>query len=113
MKDFKFSYDEVSDDLFIYLEGKKSVGAVEMGDFVFDFDEHENLVALQILNASEVLSKLVSRVISLTHINAIQANVIKFRNMNAIDIHVQLADRKEHVPIVIPRITRSSPVLAV
>lgn len=111
MKNFKFSYDETNDDLFIYLESKKSAGAVEMGDFVFDFDEDENLVALQILNASEVLSKLVSRVISLTHIKSIQVNVIKFRNTNAIDIHVQLADRKEHVPIVIPRITRSSPVL--
>ncbi len=113
MKNFKFSYDEASDDLFIYLEGRKSAGAVEIGDFVFDFDEHENLVALQILNASEVLSKLVSRVISLTRIKAIQANVIKFRNMNAIDIHVEFADGKEHVPIIIPRVTQSSPVLDV
>lgn len=113
MKNFKFSYDEASDDLFIYLEGKKSAGAVEIGDFVFDFDEQENLVALQILNASEVLSRLMYRVISLKNIKGIRAEVIKFRNMNAIDIRVQLADRKEHVPIVIPRITRSSPVLEV
>ena len=34
MKDFKFSYDEESDDLFIYLDGAKSSGAVEIGDFV-------------------------------------------------------------------------------
>ncbi len=113
MKNFKFSYDETSDDLFMYLESKKSAGAVEIGDFVFDFDEQENLVALQILNASEILSKLVSRVISLANITGIQAEVIKFRNMNAIDIHVQLAERKEHIPIIIPRITRSSPALEV
>src|SRR3989344_5500224 len=106
MKNFEFSYDESSDDLFIHLEGKKSAGAVEIGDFVFDFDEHENLVALQILNASEVLSKLVYRVISLTNIKSIQMEVIKFRNMNAIDIHVQFAGREERIPIVIPRITR-------
>src|SRR3989338_2838377 len=111
MKNFNFSYDGENDDLFIYAEGKKSAGAVEVGDFVFDFDEEENLVAIQIMNASEVLSKVVYRVISLTNIKAIQAEVIKFRNMNAIDIHVQFAGREERIPIVIPRITRSSPII--
>ena len=41
MKTFDFSYDEDNDDLFIYLPGAKSAGAVEMGDFVFDFDKNE------------------------------------------------------------------------
>jgi|SRR3989344_4065173 len=111
MKDFKFSYDEENDDLFIYLEGKKSAGAVEVGEFVIDFDKDENLVAIQVLNASEVLSKLVSKAVSLVKIKSIQANVIEFRNMNAIDLQVQLEDRKERVPIIIPSIKRRSPVL--
>ena len=39
MKEFKFSYDEGNDDLFVYLDGSKSEGAVEIGDFVFDFNK--------------------------------------------------------------------------
>jgi uncharacterized protein YuzE len=111
MKDFKFDYDKENDDLFIYLEGKKSNGAIEVGDFVFDFDKNEELVAIEVVEASDVLSKLISKVISLTEIKSIQAEIIKFRNMDAINIQVQLEDRKEKVPIVIPNIKRRSPVL--
>ncbi len=111
MKDFKFNYDEESDDLFIYLEGKKSAGAVEIGDFVIDFDKDENLVAIEVINASEVLSKLISKVVSLKKIESIKANVIKFRNMNAIDINVMFEGKNERVPIIIPSINKSSPVL--
>ena len=112
MKDFKFSYDEENDDLFIYLEGKKSAGAVEIGDFIIDFDEDENLVAVQIINASEVLSKLVSKVISLSEIRNIRADIIKFRNMNAIDIQIQLDSGSERFPIILPSVRRISPVLS-
>jgi len=37
MEDFKFDYDSENDDLFIYLPKVKSAGAVEMGNFIFDF----------------------------------------------------------------------------
>ena len=107
MKDFKFSYDQENDDLFIYLEGKKSAGAVEVEDFIFDFDKDENLVAIELINASDILSKLVSKVISLTKISSIQVDIIKFRNMNAIDIQVQLEDGRQRVPIIIPSIRKS------
>ena len=111
MKDFNFSYDEENDDLFIYLEGKKSAGAVEVGDFVIDFDDDENLVAVEIINASEVLSKLVSKVVSLSNIKSIQLNIIKFRNMNAVDMQVQFGDRIERVQLILPVIRKRSPVL--
>lgn len=104
MKDFKFSYDEENDDLFIYLPEHKSAGAVEIGDFVLDFDKDENLVAMQIFNASEVLSKLVSKIVSLTQIKALKTQVINFRNMNVIKLDVTLATGKYSVNITIPRI---------
>lgn len=53
----KFSYDKENDDLFIYLPKSKSAGAIELGNFVFDFDENGKLVAIQIINASKVFSK--------------------------------------------------------
>lgn len=111
MKQFDFNYDEENDDLFIYLPSAKSAGAVELGDFVFDFDKEENLVAMQIMNASEVLSKIVSKIISLKQIKSLQATIVNFRNMRAISLEVQINNRIERVHITIPRVTESSPVL--
>lgn len=111
MKEFKFSYDEESDDLFIYLEGSKSSGAVEIGDFVFDFDEHENLIGIQILNASEVLSKLIAKIVRLNQIKQLRAEVINFRNMEAINLEVDFDTGRERIPIIIPRIKKGSPAL--
>ena len=56
MKDFKFDYDEENDDLFIYLEGKKSAGAVEIGDFIVDFDlDVHDTVLLHPTNFDEIV----------------------------------------------------------
>jgi uncharacterized protein YuzE len=65
MKDFKISYDEANDDLFMYSEGSKSEGAVEIGNIVLDFDKEKNLAAIQLINASEVLSKLIKKIIKI------------------------------------------------
>lgn len=111
MKNFEHSYDEGNDNLFVYLPNKKSAGAVELGDFVFDFDKDENLVAMQILNASRVLSKLISKVASLVTIKGYKMEVINFRNMEAIKIEVDLGQRKEMITMIIPRIKEPSPVL--
>ncbi|MBU0760580.1 MAG: DUF2283 domain-containing protein [Nanoarchaeota archaeon] len=107
MEEFKISYDEDNDDLFMFLDGSKSAGAVEIGNFVFDFDKDEKLIAIQILNASEVLSKLMKKIISLTRISKIKVEVINFRNMDAIEIELE----KERIPIIIPRIREGSPAL--
>tara|TARA_Y100000310_G_C20016031_1_gene505184 strand:- start:26 stop:367 length:342 start_codon:yes stop_codon:yes gene_type:complete len=111
MKDFKFNYNEESDDLFIYLPEKKSAGAVELGNFIFDFDSNEELVAIEILEASEVLSKLIKKLIELTKIKSIKAEVIKFRNNDALNIEVEFEGGKEKVPIIIPRVREESPAL--
>jgi len=111
MENFKFSYDEENDDLFIYLEGKKSKGAVELGNFVFDFDENENLVAIQIFEASKVLSKLLSRIIKLAKIKNIRLEIVNFRNMTAVKMFVETSEEKIMAPIIVPRVKRSSPAL--
>ena len=61
MEKFSFNYDVENDDLFVYLKGKKSSGAIELGNFILDFDNKGDLVAMQILNVSEVLSKIISK----------------------------------------------------
>ncbi len=111
MENFKFSYDEENDDLFIYLENKKSEGAVEMGNFVFDFDEKENLVAIQISEASKVLSKLLSKIIELVKIKNVRVEIVNFRNMTAIRMFVETDKDKFMAPIIVPRIKQNSPAL--
>jgi len=111
MKDFNFSYDDSNDDLFIYIEGAKSKGAVELGSFVFDFDGEENLVAIQISEASKILSKLISNIIEMTKIKEIKAEVINFRNMNAMKIIIETESGKAEGTIIIPMIKDSSPAL--
>ena len=111
MEEFIISYDEKNDDLFMYLEGSKSAGAIEVGNFVFDFDKKENLVGIEILNASEVLSKLLTKIISLAQLKKIKAKIINFRNMEAVNLEVDFGSGTERVPIIIPRIKQGSPAL--
>jgi len=111
MKPFKFSYDKENDDLFIYLPDSRSAGAIEIGNFVFDFDEKENLVAIQIFEASKVFSKLVSKIFELSKIKEFRADIINFRNMAMIKLEIFADSGKETANITIPRIKEKSPSL--
>jgi len=111
MKEFKFSYDEENDDLFVYLEGAKSEGAVEWGNFVFDFDKNEELVAVQIFEASKVLSKLLSKIIELTKIKHMEVEMTNFRNMKSMRIKINTFSGEAEGNIIIPNIREKSPAL--
>ncbi len=107
MEKFNFSYDSENDDLFVYLEGKKSAGAIELGNFILDFDEEGNLAAMQILNVSEVLSKM----IEISKIKEIKMEIVNFRNMDAIKFSISDNKIEEKTSILIPHIREKSPVL--
>lgn len=112
MEDFKFNYDEESDDLFVYLEGQRSAGAVELGNFVLDFDNKGNLVAMQILNVTDIFSKILVQVIQLSKITEVQIEMINIRNMNAIQFKISDGINEERANILIPHIKEKSPVLS-
>ena len=111
MEKFSFDYDSENDDLFIYLEGKKSCGAIELGNFVLDFDDKGFLVAMQIFNASEVFSKILSKMIEISKIKEIKVEIINFRNMDAIKFSISDNKTEEKANILIPHIREKSPVL--
>lgn len=111
MERFNFSYDAENDDLFIYLEGKKSSGAIEIGNFILDFDNKGDLVDMQILNVSEVFSRILSKMIELTKIKEIKMEIINFRNMDAIRFNILDSKTEEKTNILIPHIREKSPVL--
>jgi len=111
MEKFNFDYDSENDDLFIYLKGKKSAGAVELGNIILDFDKEYNLVAMQIINVSEFFSKILSRMIKLSNIKEIKLDIINFRNMDAIKFSISDDITEERANILIPHIREKSPVL--
>jgi hypothetical protein len=111
MENFKFDYDSGNDDLFVYLEGKKSVGAVELGNFVLDFDSKGDLVAMQILSVSDVFSKILSKMIKVAQLKQIQVEIINFRNMDAIKFKIFSDKQNETASLLIPHIKEKSPVL--
>lgn len=106
-----FDFDEENDTLFVYNPDKNSVGAVEVGNFVFDFDENRDLTAVEILDASEVLSKLITKMIELNKINEIRTRIINFRNMEAIQFMIKSNEQVEIANVIIPRIKDKSPAL--
>lgn len=112
MQNFKISYDKENDDLFVYLEGKKSKGAVEIGNFILDFDENQNLVAIQILEASIVLSKIAAKLMEVSKIKEFQADIINFRNMTTIQFKIITDSGQDTANLIIPRIKEQSPALS-
>ena len=113
MEDFKFDYDKENDSLFAYLTDSKSNGAVEVGDFVFDLDKKGNLVAMEILNVSEVLKAVLTKMIELSKIKEFKVQIFNFRN-NRANVRFSIDDgvKKQSANIIIPRIAEKSPALA-
>jgi uncharacterized protein YuzE len=113
MQKFIVDYDEGNDSFFTYLKNSKSNGAVEIGDFVFDFDKKGNLVAMEIFNASEVLKTVLSGIINLKEVREFNAEIFNFRN-NKASIKFRISDnsKSEFANIIIPRVTEKSPALS-
>jgi len=111
MEKFNFDYDSENDDLFVYLERKKSSGAIELGNFVLDFDKTGNLVAMHILNVSEVFTKILSKMIKSEKINQMELEIINFKNIHAIKFRVTEDSWSETANILIPHIKEKGPVL--
>jgi uncharacterized protein YuzE len=111
MKNFDFDYDSENDSLFLYLKDEKSAGGIELGNFILDFNKKGNLIAMQILNASKVLSRLLSKFIEITKIKAIEVEIINFRNIEAIKFRISIDKEIETINILIPNIKERSPVL--
>ncbi len=110
MQNFKFDYDKENDSLFVYLEGAKSNGAVELGDFVFDFDKKGNLTAIEIFNVSEIFKEVLSKMIELSQIKEFKVEIFNFRNdRTSIRFNVDDGIERESASIIIPRMVQKSP----
>lgn len=109
MKKYNFDYDEQNDDLFIFEDGKKSAGAVEVGNFVIDLDEKENFVGLEILDANKILSKIFSKMIELSKITDLSVDAVNFRNMASLKLKITAGANTETANIILPSIKDNNP----
>ena len=109
MEDFKFDYDSENDDLFIYSNDRKSSGSVELGDFILDLDENLELVSLQIMNVSDVLRKLLTK-IDVNHLREVKLDLVDFRNMGMIKLSVMDHSISESANLLVPSLKNKSPV---
>ena len=111
MKEFRFDYDAKYDDLFVYSD-EKSDGAIEIGDFVFDFTNEGKLVGFEIQNASKNLPKISEKPIdSLTKLKECKIEVNSMRNFLIIKIAFIYQKDIINANLVIPRITEKNPAL--
>ena len=113
MIEFKVDYDLENDDLFVYLDGAKSKGAVEVGNFVFDFGENGDLVAIEIIDAKETLGVLMSKVVELGNIREFRAEATNFRNMASVKFIIADDKMSETANVLVPRVVEGSPVLKI
>jgi len=111
MINFNVNYDTENDDLFVYLDGAKSDGAVEAGNFIFDFNKKGELIAIEIMEASSTLSNLLSKIINLDKIKEFKAESTTFRNMASIKFSVTDDNSTETTNVLVPRIIKESPAL--
>ncbi|MCD6476726.1 MAG: DUF2283 domain-containing protein [Candidatus Aenigmarchaeota archaeon] len=113
MQKFEFSYDIENDDLFVYHKGKKTKGSIELGSVIIDIDNEGKINAIQIINASKYISKIIKN-ISKDMLKKIKACKIEFKHdQNVIIIRLFLIFENKTpkllIPISLPSITRASP----
>lgn len=102
----KIDYDEEFNDLYIYKLGKTSDFSVNLGDFVIDVGKGGSINGIEILEATDTISKLLNTRITKKDISEIKdAVIIASTHENALYIHLALESRKDiRVPIVMPAI---------
>jgi len=117
MQKFNFSYDKMNDDLFLYNPHSNSNGSVELGDFVFDYNDKKEIVGLQIMKASNIIKDLIEekdKDIVKDVLNNLETSYvdIKIKN-NSIIIKIQLFGNMHEISatLSIPGLKETSPAL--
>lgn len=117
LRKFKIDYDQENDSLFLYRG--KSRGSIEFGNFIFDFDVQNELVGIEILNASSMLQDLdIAENVKISKkmlAQILQCMIdVKIRdNLLVLKVYLYLEnDMKIIAPIQIPTIVEHSPLAA-
>ncbi len=118
IKKFAFDYDPENDNLFIYNPKSKSKASIELDDIVLDFNSKKQLSAIEITNATKILTSLIKEKTPidkdmLKEIKDCKIEIIKQNNHIIIRILIILQSGQIFTPLIIPIITESSPSIAI
>ena len=118
IKKFAFDYDSENDNLFLYNPKSKSKASIELDDIVIDFNSKKQLSAIEISNATKILTSLLkekTRInkIMLKDIKDCKIEIIKQNNNFIIRLFITLKSKQIFTPLIIPTITESKPSLAI
>ena len=102
----KIDYDEENDILWVY-SGERIKDSLQVDNFVLDFSYDDKIVGVEVLDASEVLSKLSLIKISKSMLSEIMEASISFYQSRellyvVLGLVLMVGDEKREIPIQIP-----------
>ena len=98
----KYNYDSDADAISIEVNNRKSDVTIELTEHILvDITKGREVVALEILNASEEISKIFNRTLSKREIKQLLCN-IKREPTNEYLIQFQSPQKKEYANLLIP-----------
>ncbi|MEK6964241.1 MAG: DUF2283 domain-containing protein [Nanoarchaeota archaeon] len=117
MKSFKFSYDRGNDDLFLYSPLSKSMGSIEMGDLIADYNSDKELVGIQLLHASTLLQELAGKnardiQTDLSNLKKCSFSIKKTNGLLFVKIHFESESGEMNSVFSLPNLQEMSPALA-
>ncbi len=98
-------YDLDSDSLALSVRGSRSDGAEEFGDIIIDFDKKGNIVGVELLGATGLLSGLTKGDVSSDDLKSIQDAWLTVRKAGKniiVDIKLRLPGRVIETPLTFP-----------
>ena len=118
IRSFKFDYDPENDNLFLYNPKTKTNSSIEIDDIVIDFNSKKQLSAIEITNATQILSNLIKEKIMinktmLKDIRDCKIEIVKQNNHLVIRLFITLRSKQIFTPLIIPTISEPSPSIAV
>jgi len=105
-KELKVDYDEESDILYVYT-GEKAKDSLEIDDFVLDFSEDNKVVAVEIFDASILISKfsgieISKKILSLVKSAKMSIHQGKELFYVVIFLPIKVGDKEREIPLQVP-----------
>ena len=104
VKDAKIDFDYENDILYLYT-GEKVKNSLQIEDFVIDFSQDNKIVAIEILDASKILSELSQVDVTkdaLSKIESAGMSVYRGKELIYVLLAIRLSINQESVDIRIP-----------
>lgn len=116
LKKFRFDYDEENDSLFIYDPKSKSKGSVEVDNLIMDLDTNKDVVALEILNATDFFKDVSDVKVTkqtLAKLHECKLEIIPRGSFFLFKIHLKPQEEKAiSTSMFVPNVKENSPAVA-